>query len=117
MERGDERYKIARDKRRPKIDSKIIKKQKDNIARGEAYESLLEHYGWKLLMEEFLEKRLHLSNFLTAKTEELPDIRAKMTVLKEMLEHIKGAVRGTRASEHIIEKLRQLNNEEEIDND
>ena len=110
----DERYKLQVEKRKPKKPNEVIAKtSRRNIAKAEAYASLVEHYGFKLLMEEFVEPRLSPKDFFTVPDDKLPLIRAKMLAFKEMLTFITRRIKEANVHHEFLERVKKYNEEVE----
>ena len=74
------------DLKRP-IQEDLLRKEIDE---GLALLSLKEHYGWKLLNDQFIQPAISANRFLTAKAEDLQDTRAEMKAIMNLLSFIEG---------------------------
>lgn len=87
-------------------DKKSFNKEKADkaITTGGALQAMMETYGWKLLMEEFIKPNIEESRWLGASKEDLSDIRAEVRVLKGMLKFIETRVK---TAEEMVEKIKK----------
>lgn len=86
-------------------EQKIVDQAKTSVIEGEAYASLLQHYGWKLLEERFIRPALSRNNFFSAKEEELPAVRVKMKAYMDMLQYIQSKVNEANIGVELLSKL------------
>ncbi|MEM2991147.1 MAG: hypothetical protein QXQ02_08210 [Halobacteria archaeon] len=102
----DRRDFIFADIQQEKQNEELLRKAIDE---GGLYIELVNSAGWKALLEDYINKRLSQDRFLSAKTEELADIRAEQRELFGLLRFIQRKIdQGQRA----LEMLKNSQNKE-----
>lgn len=110
-----DRYNATKDHRSKDVvvSPEFLQRKQAKIDEAEALRSLQEHYGWKLLLENFINPRLSIDRFLSSnpKAKNLANIRSQMLVLTDMLDWIEGQISGGKFEGTIVNRIK--NSEEE----
>lgn len=114
MEEFGARHEALLETKKPNIPEKrLVEIKQKRINEGEAYQSLIEHFGWKRLVEDWIKPRIGVDQFLTCKEEDMKKVRDQMLILKEMLEFIYGKIQGKRINQQFLDLIRKIKREEE----
>jgi hypothetical protein len=80
------------------------------VDEGGAYISLKNNLGWKRLIAEYIEPKLKLDALLSVSNEDLPLVRAKMQVLKELVDFVDKKVDGAVKAFETLQRNREDKN-------
>jgi hypothetical protein len=95
---------VAAEERMAKTPQPKLAKKVDE---GGAYISLRNNPGWKKLIEEYIEPKLKLDALLSAPDEDLPIVKAKMKVLKELVDFVDKKVDDAVSAFETLQKNRE----------
>jgi hypothetical protein len=80
-----------------------VKVEKD-INTGGALQHMLDTFGWKIVYEGFIKPNIEEARFLSAKKEDLEDVRAEIRVLRELMKFIETRVQ---TANKLAEKIKK----------
>ena len=77
------------------------------VDEGGVFISLKDHPGWRKLVSEYIEPKLKIDSMLAASEEELPLVRARMKVLKELVDFVDKKVEDALKAFETLQKTRE----------
>jgi hypothetical protein len=108
-----DRYNATVEHRNKKVNvpEEFLQHKKESIEKAEALQSLQQHYGWKILLEEFIEPRLSIERFIRSDPSNLQKIQAQVLILQELLNWISGKQHEGRYDETLVNRIKNLEEE------